>query len=117
MATFPAGTLLFPGYKYQRRSNVVRSEMDSGPAKQALRSSTDYIQVPVTYRFTKAEYLAFQIWVRDTINKVGWFDWTEPLSSLVKQTRIVEGDISNSYPNNPQLEEWIVEMVLEYVDV
>jgi len=76
MATFPAGTLLFNGFKRKRVSNVTRSDMESGPAKQALRAGKDYLRFPVTYLFTSAEYDAFDLWVRDTIKTVGMFDWT-----------------------------------------
>ena len=116
MAAFPAGKITFSGYKQQRISNVIRSDMESGPAKQALRSSRDYIRFPVSYLFTKAEFVAFDTWVTDTIKIVGTFDWVDPLSGSTLQARIVGGDISDARPLNPHLENWIVNMVLEVLD-
>lgn len=111
---FPAGKLTAHGFKRKRMSNVIRTDMESGPAKQALRASTDYIRFPVTYLFTKAEYLAFDAWVDTTINKVGWFDWTDPLDGVtVLQARIVMGDISDASPMNPHMADWVVTFEME----
>lgn len=118
MATFPSGTLLFSGYKHSRVSRVVRTDMESGPAKQALRAAKDYLRFTVTYRFTSTEFDAFQLWVRDTIKTVGEFDWVEPQTGATKtNTRIVNGDISDARPFNPQLDEWLVTMQLEFLDI
>jgi hypothetical protein len=116
MATFPAGVLTANGFRRKRVSNVIRSDMESGPAKQALRASRDYIRFPVTYLFTKAQYLAFDTWVTDTIDTVGWFDWTEPIASATLQARIVNGDISEAAPLNPHMANWVVSFELEVLD-
>lgn len=116
MAAFPSGKLTASGYRYQRRSNVLRTDMDSGPAKQALRASQDLLQFPVTYLFTKAEFQAFQTFVSVTIGVVGWFDWTEPVSGSTVQARILNGDISNAQPLNPNLADWVVQFTMEIVD-
>lgn len=116
MATFPAGKITFSGFKRQRVSSVNRSDMESGPAKQALRSSRDYIRFPVTYLFTDVEYDAFDLWVDATINKVGWFDWTDPVSDTVREARIVNGDISEASPLNPQMDRWVVKFMIEVLD-
>jgi len=116
MATFPNGKLTASGFKRQRVSNVIRSDMESGPAKQALRASQDYLRFPVVYLFTKAEYEAFDIWVRDTINVIGEFDWTEPLNDTVVTARIVNGDVSDAVPLNPHMANWVVKFTLEILD-
>ena len=116
MATFPDGKITFSGFKRQRVSSVIRSDMESGPAKQALRASRDYIRFPVTYLFTATEYAAFDTWVSDTIVIVGSFDWTDPVSGTLKEARIVNGDISDATPLNPHMANWIVKFVLEVLD-
>lgn len=116
MATFPAGKILKNGFKRQRTIKVVRSDMESGPAKQALRSTTGYLRFPVKYFFTKAEYEIFDNWVKNTINFVGVFDWTEPLTGNIMEARIVNGDISDAEPFNPHLAHWVVSFVLEISD-
>ena len=116
MATFPSGKITTSGFKRQRVSSVIRSDMESGPAKQALRASRDYIRFPVTYLFTDTEYGVFDVWVRDTINTVGTFDWTDPVSDTVMTARIVEGDISEASPVNPQMSHWVVKFLLEVLE-
>lgn len=116
MATFPSGKLTASGFKRKRESNVLRSDMESGPAKQALLASQDYLRFPVIYLFTKAEYEAFDSWVKNTINVVGEFDWTEPLNDTVVTARIVNGDISDASPLNPHMADWIVKFALEILD-
>lgn len=116
MAVFPAGKITASGFRRKRMSNVIRTDMESGPAKQALRSSRDSIRFPISYLFTKAEYDAFDLWVRDTINTVGWFDWVDPVSGATLQARIVNGDISDAAPLNPHMANWVVKMELEVFD-
>jgi len=117
MATFPAGLLTATGFRRKRMSNVLRSDMEAGPAKQALKSSRDYLRFPVTYLFTKTQYQAFDTWVTDTIGVVGWFDWTDPMDGVtVLQARIVNGDISDAAPLNPHLANWVVTFEMEVLD-
>lgn len=117
MATFPTGgKITFSGFKRKRTSNVIRSDMEAGPPKQAKRSSQDIIRFPVTYLFTESEYDAFDLWVKTTINSVGWFDWTEPKDGAVLNARIVNGDISDATPLNPHMADWIVKFEIEVLD-
>lgn len=117
MAAFPTGPkLTASGYRYSRQSNVIRTDMEGGPTKQALMSSIDYLAFPVTYLFTKAEFIAFQTFVKTTINTVEWFDWVEPVSGATLQARIVNGDISDARPLNPHFANWIVSFQLEVLD-
>lgn len=117
MATFPTGgKLTASGFRRSRMSNVVRTDMESGPAKQALRSSRDTIRFPVTYLFNNIEYVIFDAWVKNTINKVGWFTWTEPFRGAVVQARIVNGDISDAAPLNPHMADWVVSFEIEILD-
>jgi len=113
---FPPGKLLKNGFKRQRIPNVIRSDMESGPAKQALRSTRNYLRFPVEYYFTKAEYEFFDIWVKDTINTIGTFDWIEPLNSTTVRAKIIGGDISDATPINPQLSHWVVKFIIEILD-
>ena len=117
MAAFPVDSeLLKSGFKYQRQTNVVRSDMESGPAKQSLRASKDYVRFPVEYFFKKTEFIAFKAWVKDTIGVVGEFDWTEPLSNDIMVVKIVNGDISDATPVTTNLSHWIVKFTLEVID-
>lgn len=117
MATFPTGgKITFSGFKRNRVSNILRSDMEAGPSKQAKRSFRDFINFPVTYIFTDTEYAAFDVWVRDTISAVDWFDWIDPVSGSTIQARIINGDISEAVPLNPQMDTWLVKFMLETLE-
>ena len=118
MATFPTGgKITFSGFKRQRVASVVRSDMESGPAKQALRASRGYIRFPVTYLFTAAEYTAFDTWVKNTINFVGVFDWVDPYTGTTHtDARIIEGNINDATPLNPHMADWVVKFQIEVLD-
>ena len=113
MAAFPSGQITHSGFKYALKKDVLRTPMDSGPPKQALRSSRKYKEFDVTYNFTKTEFILFNNFVENTINFVESFDWTDPLSEGVVTARIIGGDISDARPLNPHLENWIVRMRFE----
>ena len=115
MATFPAGKLLYNGFKHEISYSIVRSDGVNGPAKQALLATQEHLIVPVKYYFTKDEFKLFQEWFRDTINVIGAFDWTEPLSDTVIKARIVNGDISDAIPINQVLSHWTVGFKIERV--
>lgn len=92
MPSFPSnGELLLP-YGETPESAVLRTEMESGPAKQAMVRTRQSIGRPVSYRFSSANYIAFKTWYRDDIKRGAlWFDWRDPLNDKLKQARMVGG--------------------------
>lgn len=117
MATFPVeGLLLLDGFSEQPRPGVLRTDMDSGPPKQAPIESLLLNQRPVVYLFkSKADYQTFFSWWRDTIVRTGWFDWTDPVSATTKRARIAGGQIQPR-PRRGDLGSWEVSMVLETLE-
>lgn len=90
MPTLPtAAHILLDGFAEQRESALMRTEMESGPPKQARIKTRVMVTRPVILRFdSRADYQAFIVWYRDTIHEgADWFDWTDPVSNTVKNGR------------------------------
>ena len=96
MATFPNYVkLLANGYQEQRESALLRTEMESGPPKQARIKSRVMVTRPVEIMVnSKADYQAFVTWFSTAINEGSdWFDFTDPVTRTVKQGRFVGGGL------------------------
>lgn len=118
MPTFPAyAKVLFDGFGENPESAVLRTEMESGPKKQAQVRSRALVVRPMRCLFTsKADYLSFETWFRTDIKRGAvWFDWTDPVSGTVKKAQIVNGKIE-AKPTRKDMERWIVSFELETWD-
>jgi len=92
---FPSiGQLLLSGYGERPQSAIQRTDMESGPPKQARVRSRVIVARPVRYQFTAAEVVTFETWFRgvECNYGAGWFDWNDPRTGTLKQARIVNGD-------------------------
>lgn len=84
------GRLLLAGYAEQPEQAVLRTDMESGPAKQITVRSRVLVTRPVSYYYTSAQYQGFKAWHRDALNRgANWFDWLDPIDGQVKLARIV----------------------------
>lgn len=81
--------ILINGFAEQRESALMRTEMESGPPKQARVKSRVMVTRPVVLRFdTRADYLAFIVWYRDTIHEgADWFDFIDPVTNTTRSGR------------------------------
>jgi len=113
VAAFPSGKLLASGYQERRLPTVERTEFENGSIKQTRVDSRILVTFPVTYLFTAAEYTAFLSFIITTIDYIGWFEWTDPRTSSILQTRIVGGDISDATPVDASMAYFTVTMVFE----
>lgn len=116
MATWPTyAYLAFDDFAEQPQTVTLRSEMESGPPKQARILSRAMVTRPATVILkSNADYLAFRTWFRDAINRgVDWFDWIDPVDGQMKQARIVNGFLQNASPQSPDLSWWHVKLQLE----
>lgn len=117
-ATLPSyATLLFDGYKEQPQPGVIRTDVETGPAKQTKTKSRVTVQRPVKIKFSSlANYVSFKGWVKDDISYgADWFNWTDPVDSTTKLGRMVGGQ----YEGDPQVKSlgcWIVSFTLETWD-
>ena len=93
---------------------VERSDMESGPAKQRKVRSRVLVQRPVKYALDSlVDYQNFMNWFKTSINNgADWFDWTDPVDGVIKQARIVDGNIQAT-PLNKTFRFWDVVFVIE----
>lgn len=92
MATLPTYAKLFlAGYKEKRESALIRTEMESGPPKQAKIRSRVMVTRSVSIQFnTLSDYQSFVSWFSTTINEgADWFTFTDPVSGLSSTGRFV----------------------------
>ena len=96
MATFPTyAKLLADGYAEQRESALLRTEMESGPPKQAKIKSRVMVTRPASILIqSRSDYLSFVDWFVEDLNEgSAWFDFTDPVTNTVKQARFVGGGL------------------------
>ena len=94
MAVWPATLpqdLNLEGFEGQISSQVVRTPMDVGPAKQRLRSSS----APEPFRgimvMTKDQFALFNEFFQQTIGGgADEFDWKHPITLVAKSVRFIE---------------------------
>ncbi|MEC6413595.1 hypothetical protein ACOTJC_28805 [Achromobacter xylosoxidans] len=101
MTSFPAyAKVLLSGYAEEADYGVLRTEMDSGIAKQrATRSLPIVKRTVVIHVETVSDKNAFDAWMRaELLGGVGWFDWLDPLDGIPKQARIVDGKLQWTSP-------------------
>lgn len=112
---FPAYLVLSSDdFGEEQEPNVYRTEMDGGMPKQAAKFSRATYERTVTYMaVTAADYQSFLIWFRQTVHfGADWFDWTDPVDSVVKKARIKEGRYS-AKPWTPTLSRWDITFRIE----
>lgn len=116
MATFPSYAKLHK-YPVKPESAVLRTETESGPAKQSKVRSRALVERDITSSLdSKADYIAFKVWVRDSISRgADWFNWTDPEDGVVKLARIKNGMVSYK-PLNGALTLWEASFALETWD-
>jgi len=114
MAAFPAAPiLLFEGFRQKREAGVIRTPTEGGMVKQRKRFSRTLIERPVAYLLTSAQdYTDFIDWYENTIGRVGWFDWTDPVDQQVKEARIKGGEIEEQ-PQRKALDRWRITFTIE----
>lgn len=99
MPTFPAyARIARSGYSEQRESALLRTEMESGPPRQARIKTRVMITRPITIRLdTKAHYLAFIAWFSTELGEgAAWFDFPDPISGTAKPARFVGGGLEGT---------------------
>lgn len=94
MAAFPTyAKISYGSYSETRESALMRTEMESGPPKQARIKSRVLTTKNVSIMLnTKANYLSFTAWYRDTIHDgADWFTFTDPVSGSTVNARFAGG--------------------------
>jgi hypothetical protein len=82
---------------------VARSEKERGVPSQRRMQADTLVTVPVTLYFdSAADSVSFEQWFfGDLAGGANWFNWLNPRTGKVVDTRIVGGDIGQLTPTNP----------------
>lgn len=87
------GKLVLDGYGERPESAVLRTDMETGPPKQAMLRSRVMVKRNITMLYTKSEYQSFLTWFRDTTARgANFFFWTDPRDGVSKLARIINGE-------------------------
>ncbi|MBB1292203.1 hypothetical protein [Pseudoalteromonas sp. SR41-4] len=85
---------------YKRQSNILRTEMSSGRARQRRRFLSVPTFMEATWRFKKDEAVAFEGFVDHGVQLTGWFlmDILTPKGVVKHQVRFVKDPLENFKP-------------------
>lgn len=117
MATpsFPAyANIQFSGYGQQRESALIRTEMESGPPRQAkIKSRVMLTRTVKIYLASKANFRAFEAWYANDCNQgAAWFNFVDPVTGNNVAARFVGGGYSAT-PVVGGMEGWMVDAKIE----
>ena len=106
--------VLFSGYQEQRESALLRSDMESGPPKQAkVRSTVMKTRTCNIYIEGLSNYLAFQSWFANDLSEgAAWFNYPDPVSGSTVQARFVNGGFTAT-PMLGGMSAWTVQAKIE----
>lgn len=116
MATWPSyAKLRHEGFAEQREPALLRTEMESGPPRQAKVKSRVMVTRQVVIDIESgANYALFKTWFGTTINEgADWFDWTDPVDSVSKSARFAGGGFSAAPISNAVAGKWLVRASIE----
>lgn len=115
MAAFPNyAQILFEGYQKARESALMRTDMESGPPKQArVKSNVMEVHTVKIYLGSRADFQSFESWyANDIADGASWFDFTDPISNTTKQARFRDGGYT-AQPMTAEMENWEVSAKIE----
>jgi len=115
MQTFPSYMkALVPGLNKTPVSIVNRSPMSDGLTKQAKIRNRALVSRDVVYMIQSfANYQAWETFFHTSINGgADWFNWLDPVDSVVKLARIVDGEFAARALNGIQTD-WEVSFKIE----
>lgn len=115
MATFPTyADVLIEGYSINKESALLRTEMESGPPKQAkLKSKVMITHNVQIYLSTNANFQSFESWYTNDISQgSAWFDFVNPITGSTVAARFKNGGYTAT-PMSAKLEEWKVSAQIE----
>lgn len=99
-------------YQENHRSNVVRSDFDSGWAKQRNEYFSTFKEMQFSFRFAGHRYDDFMQFYFDIGNGALWFWFWDPQTETKRRVRMVEHSLQLR-PQDNQMRSWIGSMTLE----
>lgn len=96
--------------------SVERTDMERGLPKQRIINSdvTATIRGSVVFR-RQADIASFDTWYFETINRIGFFDFTHPRTGVTVQARFVGGQIGELVAHSSGFGVASREVVVEYL--
>ena len=118
MNELPKGIrLLTEGYSDTPKPEVVRDEMDRGPANQELLNTRMRMEMQVTFFMdTRAKLEAFEDWYRNTIRIIDWFDTVHPRTGVAIRARFPNGERGPAVALVPGFRASSVNATVEYYE-
>lgn len=106
--------ILLDGYKHERESALLRTEMESGPPKQAkIKSKVMVSRTCNLYIDSKDDFESFEQWYSETLNEGAlWFTYSDPVSQMNKTARFVGGGFSAA-PKGSVYGSWVISTKIE----
>lgn len=117
MASLPSYiTILFDGYVEQRESGIIRTEFESGPARQArFKSRTTKTRDARLFIDSNANFQAFETFFADELEQGAlFFNMTDPLKGTTVEARFV-GGVYAARPLSSSMNKWEVTCKIESV--
>lgn len=115
MATLPSYVkILYDGYTQKRESGIIRTEMESGPPRQARFKSRVMINRPVKlYINGVSNFQAFETWfMNDLAGGSLFFNMTDPVSGSTIEARFMGGTYV-AKPLSSAMNDWEIQCELE----
>lgn len=115
MAALPAyAKILYNGYSKKRESSLLRSEMESGPPKQArYKYNVMEVHSIKIYLDTKINFQSFESWYKNDIKDgSSWFDMADPVSGSTIEVRFKDGGYTAT-PMCADMEKWEIAAQIE----
>lgn len=103
-------------YNEEFTSSVIRSEFDSGFAKQRTQFCKGFKIISFEIKICNDNYQNFLDWWRNDIKRGAyWFHFTDPQTETVRRARFTEFNLS-LIPNDKYLRSWRTTVILEIFD-
>lgn len=115
MATFPAyAQILYKDYAQKKESALLRTEMDSGPPKQArVKSKVMLVRNVKIHLQSKSDFANFETWYDDDLDQgSAWFDFIDPVSGSTISARFRDGGYT-AQPMSAAMEKWEITAQIE----
>lgn len=117
MASLPSYVeLLVDGFGHEPDPGVQSVEMERGPTVSAVVNSQVRVELSLTLAFkSKADVVAFETWWLETIERVGAFDMTHPLTGATISANFKGGAIGKIVPRNRAATTYQCATTVEYM--
>lgn len=115
MATFPTyAKILYKDYSQKKESALLRTEMDSGPPKQAkIKSKVMVVRNVKIYISSKINFQSFESWYENDLSQgSAWFDFVDPVSGSTIQARFRDGGYT-AQPMIADMSKWEITAQIE----